>query len=124
MRPQRACSSQRRCVIRYPLMTKKRHTPAVPVSWRPPKRGAPADTPQPGGAADTAAPPDLAPSNALVQARPYSYDVPQGYDPARPTPLLVVLHGYGVDGFLQVAVFGLAALVDEKGFLLAYPNGT
>jgi len=50
--------------------------------------------------------------------------VPESYDPARPAPLVVLLHGYGVSGMLQSIYFGLATLAEEKGFILAAPDGT
>lgn len=72
-----------------------------------------------------AGPPDLAPSNALVAARRYEYQVPPGYDPARPTPLVLLLHGYGATGFLQNAVYGdFAGFADRTGILFAWPEGT
>jgi polyhydroxybutyrate depolymerase len=60
----------------------------------------------------------------LVGARPYRSRVPRSYDPARPTPLIVLLHGYGASGMVQDLYFGLGRLVDERGFLYAYPDGT
>lgn len=56
--------------------------------------------------------------------RPYGLKVPNGYDEATPTPLVMVLHGYGASGFVQSAYFGMLDLVDSEGFLLAYPDGT
>lgn len=61
---------------------------------------------------------------ALVRARPYQSIVPPQYDPATPMPLVVVLHGYGANGFVQAGYLGLSALARTRGFLLAYPNGT
>ncbi len=71
-----------------------------------------------------AGPPDLAPSNALVAARPYQYQVPGGYDPSKPAPLVLLLHGYGVNGVLQDAVFGFSSFADANGILYAFPDGT
>ena len=68
--------------------------------------------------------PDLGPSNALVAARPYEMDVPAGLDASKPAPLVILLHGFGENGFVQRAYFGLGALVDTHGFLFAYPDGT
>lgn len=79
---------------------------------------APKASPVDGGA------PDLGPSNALVAARPYDFNVPSNYDPQKPTPLLVLLHGYGETGFVQDAYFGLGQIADKKGMLYAFPNGT
>jgi polyhydroxybutyrate depolymerase len=50
--------------------------------------------------------------------------IPDSYDPRVPTPLVIVLHGYGVSGLLQSIYFGLPALAEEQGFILAAPDGT
>ncbi len=60
----------------------------------------------------------------LVAARPYKFKEPVGYDPKTPTPLVVVLHGYSIDGLLEQAYLALNALADKKTFLMAYPDGT
>jgi polyhydroxybutyrate depolymerase len=60
----------------------------------------------------------------LVAARPYGFKEPATYDPKTPTPLVVVLHGYGASGLVQEAYLGFAVLSDTKTFLLAYPDGT
>jgi len=60
----------------------------------------------------------------LVLARPYAEVVPASYDPATPTPLVVLLHGYGANGFLQDIYFGMTAAVESRGVLYAYPDGT
>ena len=52
-----------------------------------------------------------------------AFHVPSGYDPATPTPLVILLHGYGASGFLQESYFRLTPLADELGFLYAYPDG-
>ena len=56
-------------------------------------------------------------------ARPYQTTIPASYKGA-PTPLVILLHGYGETGFVQDAYFGLDAVAEDKGFLLAYPDGT
>jgi polyhydroxybutyrate depolymerase len=60
-------------------------------------------------------------SSTLV--RPYRFRTPPGHDPARPTPLVVLLHGYSVGGWLEKVYLGLGRVADEEGFLLAYPDG-
>ena len=65
-----------------------------------------------------------APSNAAVMARPYDYDQPAGYDPSKPYPLIVLLHGFGANGFTQDALFGWAQLADDRGVFVAHPDGT
>ena len=66
----------------------------------------------------------MAYDNPLIDARPYDFQVPGNYDPSKPMPLVILLHGYSVTGFLEDAVFGLGRIADAKGFLFAYPNGT
>ena len=61
----------------------------------------------------------------LGGARPLvTLRVPASYDRAKPAPLVLVLHGYGVGGAVQAAYFGLSFLVEEEGFILAAPDGT
>jgi polyhydroxybutyrate depolymerase len=60
---------------------------------------------------------------ALVVARPYDSNIPASYK-GEPTPLLILLHGFGQTGYVQNAYFGLNALSDDKGILLAFPDGT
>lgn len=79
--------------------------------------------PGPSIAVDAAVALDLAPSNAAVAARPYLFQIPVDYDPARAAPLVVVLHGFGFSGLIQARYLGLDRLVDGRGFLLAYPEG-
>jgi polyhydroxybutyrate depolymerase len=67
---------------------------------------------------------DLRPQSPLLIARPYDHKVPASYDPARPTPLVIVLHGYGANGAGQDAYFGICRLGEERGYLCAYPDGT
>jgi polyhydroxybutyrate depolymerase len=74
--------------------------------------------------ARAAAQPDLGPANALVAARPYLYDTPSRVDPRTPAPLVILLHGYGVNGVTQKIYFGLGDLLDAQGAYLAYPDGT
>lgn len=63
-------------------------------------------------------------ANQLVIDRPYGLLVPAGYDGSQPVPLVLLLHGYGANGNVQAAYFGLNALAESEGFLLAYPDGT
>jgi polyhydroxybutyrate depolymerase len=64
------------------------------------------------------------PTNALVAARPYDFDQPAGYDKSKAYPLIVLLHGYGANGFVQDALFGWAQLADDRGVFVAHPDGT
>lgn len=56
--------------------------------------------------------------------RPVSLLVPKAYDPAQPIPLVLVLHGYGANGWLQATLLGYTEQLEKGPFLLAYPNGT
>lgn len=57
-------------------------------------------------------------------SRPVTLSVPAAYDPRHPAPLVLVLHGYGSTGQQHVDYFGLSALVEGHGVLLAAPDGT
>ena len=63
-------------------------------------------------------------ASAIIAARPYTLKVPSGYDAAKPTPLLVMFHGYGASGAIEESYFRIADVVDAHGFLYAYGNGT
>jgi polyhydroxybutyrate depolymerase len=56
--------------------------------------------------------------------RPVTVHVPPGYDPDRPAPLLIVLHGYTVSGPETSAYFHLREVAAQRGYFYAYPNGT
>jgi polyhydroxybutyrate depolymerase len=62
--------------------------------------------------------------NPLIVARPYDFDQPAGIDKAKPAPLIVLVHGYGANGFVQDALFGFAQLADAKQVYVAHPDGT
>lgn len=84
------------------------------------------DAPPPGGAADAGDPGDDAGEpRTFGGARPVTVRVPAGYDPSRPAPLVVLLHGYGASGQTQdLVVTHLAEVADGAGFFLTAPNGT
>ncbi len=50
--------------------------------------------------------------------------VPDANTPTEPTPLVLLLHGYSSNGDNQEAYMNFSAVVDEFGFLYAYPDGT
>jgi polyhydroxybutyrate depolymerase len=56
--------------------------------------------------------------------RPTTLVVPASYDHSVPTPLLLVLHGYGATGQIQANYFGFVRLAQDEGFLLLAPDGT
>lgn len=68
--------------------------------------------------------PSLSPSNALVAARPYEARVPSAYDASKPTPLVLLLHGFGANGLTQDLYFGLGPVLSQTGYLYAIPDGT
>ena len=63
-------------------------------------------------------------ASAIITARPFTLKVPAGYDASKPTPLLVMFHGYGATGAIEESYFRIADVVDAHGFLYAYGNGT
>lgn len=67
-----------------------------------------------------------APGSAVVPdpSRPYTVVVPSSYHPGTPTPLVILLHGFGASGAIQDAYFGMTALAQQKGFLYVHPDGT
>ena len=56
--------------------------------------------------------------------RPVELHLPGGYSPGTPAPLLILLHGYGVDGAWQDAYFRLGPEASRRGMLFAHPDGT
>lgn len=56
--------------------------------------------------------------------RPVNVHLPAGYDPAVPTPLLILLHGYGASGALQDSYFHMGDAADASGLVFAAPDGT
>jgi polyhydroxybutyrate depolymerase len=55
--------------------------------------------------------------------RPVQLQTPATFDESKHYPLVVVLHGYGANGFVQAAYFGVTKLVtDSDAFVLA-PDG-
>ena len=56
--------------------------------------------------------------------RPVTVHVPPGYDPGRPAPLLILLHGFGSTGADQDAYFDLGRVAEQRGYLYAYPDGS
>lgn len=61
---------------------------------------------------------------ALIKARPYQVAVPKAYDKSKPSAMILLLHGYGATGGIQLAYFTFDALVDARNVIIAYPDGT
>lgn len=55
--------------------------------------------------------------------RPANVYRPSDYDPSRAYPLVLLLHGYGANGFLQDTFFGTSGRVDAHQYLLVVPEG-
>ncbi len=49
---------------------------------------------------------------------------PASYDSTTPTPLILLLHGYGSNGAAVDSWMGFESIIDTYGFLYAHPNGT
>jgi polyhydroxybutyrate depolymerase len=92
----------------------------VPVTASPDATTGPSD----GGPHDFIAA-DAASPFPLVQARPYPFYVPGGYDPATPAPLVMLLHGHapGQDGQAIESYFQLVPVAEANTFLYVAPNG-
>jgi polyhydroxybutyrate depolymerase len=62
---------------------------------------------------------------AIGGDRPVTMHVSSKYDPAKPAPLVVLLHGYGASGYVQETIyFKLAEQADLRGYIYAVPDGT
>lgn len=60
----------------------------------------------------------------MVDGRPFHLHVPASYDGSRPLPLVLLIHGIGVDSTLQETYMRVKAESDARGFIYAYPDGT
>ncbi len=56
--------------------------------------------------------------------RSYSVHVPPRYNPQKPLPVVLALHGAGTNGRITANFTGLNKKADEAGFAVVYPNGT
>jgi len=57
--------------------------------------------------------------------RPVTIHVSPMYDPSKPAPLLVLLHGYGGTGMIQEDLyFHLRTVTDQRGYIYAVADGT
>ena len=65
-------------------------------------------------------------SGSLVssgQTRDYLLYIPKSYDPSRPTPLVISMHGAGLWGAAQRDISQWNKLADRQGFIVVYPSG-
>jgi polyhydroxybutyrate depolymerase len=56
--------------------------------------------------------------------RSYIVHVPKGYDPKKPTPVVLAIHGAAMNGALMMNYTGLNTKSDDAGFIAVYPDGT
>lgn len=56
--------------------------------------------------------------------RTYHVHVPPGYDPGKPMPVVLVLHGALMNGPIMEWFCGVSKKADEAGFIAVYPDGT
>jgi polyhydroxybutyrate depolymerase len=89
------------------------------------------------GAAGTMAPPQTCPATSALTpgertqqiqvgslTRSFIIYVPQSYTGQEPVPLVLDWHGILLNSGLQRAFSGYAALAEQEGFIVAYPEGT
>lgn len=77
-----------------------------------------------GGCADTSTCVSNPPLVLNAEVRPANVHIPSDYTTTTRYPLVVVLHGFGANGFIQSAYFGLLDRVDTGQFVLIAPDGT
>ena len=58
------------------------------------------------------------------QKRDYFLYVPKSYDPTKPTPLVISMHGAGTWPVQQMNLSGWNRVADREGFIVVYPSGT
>lgn len=58
------------------------------------------------------------------EARRYLLYVPKSYDPSKPAPLVISLHGFVQWPANQMQLTGWNDLADRYGFIVVYPSGT
>lgn len=57
------------------------------------------------------------------RTRTYELHVPPSYDPTRPASLVVAFHGFTRDGQEMHDVTHFSEVADQKGFVVAFPDG-
>lgn len=58
------------------------------------------------------------------ETRRYLLYVPESYDPSKPTPLVITIHGFMQWPAHQARITRWNDLADEYGFIVVYPSGT
>ena len=64
------------------------------------------------------------PTLAIDDARPAEVIIPSDYNTETRYPLVILLHGFGANGYIQSLYFGLNTRVDTQQFVLVTPDGT
>ena len=79
------------------------------------------------GSADDSAPAptfDANPPTEIGGDREAAVVLPANYAVDAEYPLVILVHGYGVNADIQEVIFGLGQRVDDLGFILVKPEGT
>ncbi len=58
------------------------------------------------------------------EKRKYLLYVPESYDPSRPVPLVITIHGFAQWPAHQMHISRWNELAEEQGFIVVYPAGT
>ncbi len=61
--------------------------------------------------------------STLERARSWIVYAPSGYDPARPTPVVVLLHGRPSNGGGMAFLSGMNGVAENHNFIVVYPDG-
>ena len=67
---------------------------------------------------------DVTPRGPLGGERPAKVILPEAYDSQEAWPLVMLLHGYSADGFIQDYYLGVSDKLDARGFIFIRPEGT
>ncbi len=57
------------------------------------------------------------------RTRSYRLHLPPGFQPGKPVPLVIALHGAGGNGLIMEVLTGFDQVADTNGFAVAYPDG-
>jgi polyhydroxybutyrate depolymerase len=86
------------------------------------------DSPLPEDSSDVDAATDTVPptidTSPLGGDRPAALVLPDGFDPRRPTPVVILLHGYSATGTLQDLYLGVSETAKTRGVVTIVPEGT
>ena len=99
---------------------------APPIDEPSPDANSPADPTPDAPAATACSGKSAQPSNATWQiaGRDVEVHVPASYDPTRPTPIVINIHGLSSSGNDQAELTHMIAASDAHGFIAIHPDGT